>query len=257
MPRSPFKRKIWIPWADSNQPFFFEDGLFAALRGDAVQLVTPQSDDIVRRYGDVSSTWIVHAARYIVPFLSDYPIFERYLRAFRCFVQENDYRLGMLNELAGTPFFWNIAIANAWILANNFHVDCGRQNQIVFYPPESSPLLIEENLDQPFEDVAPRSPYDDIEKWRRGQNPGSFLDCAKRMYGRLVDDSWQQALFTRPLSDLPPENLRGVLRCIAQYRTGLLRDVEDEYYQTLDAIYRRHVQKQVDTTPLVATARSA
>jgi hypothetical protein len=241
LPRSPFKRKIWIPWADANQPFFYEDGLFAALRCDAVKLVTPASDEIVRQYGDAHSAWIVHVARYIVPFLADYPIFERYLRAFRCFVQENDYRAGMLSQIAGTPFFWNLAIAHAWILANNFHVDCGLEGQIAFYPPERAPQGPEETPEPPFEALQSRLPYNDVEMWRRGQKPGEFLLCVRRIFGRLVDDSWQQALFTRPLSDLTPQNLRGVLRCVSLYRSGVLGEVEDEFYQTLEQIYRQHV----------------
>jgi hypothetical protein len=254
MPRSPFKRKIWIPWADANQPFFFEDGLFAALRCDAVKLVTPASDEIVRRYGDGRSTWITNVARYIAPFLSDYPIFERYLGAFHCFMQDNNYRYEMLSQIAGTAFFWNLAIANAWILANNFHVDCGRQGQIVFYPPESTPELAEVGLDQPFEDVEPRHPFNDVEMWRRGEMPGEFLLCVRRIYGRLVDDSWQQALFTRPLSDLTPQNLRGVLRCISSYRSGLLSEVEDEFYQTLELVYRRHVPDAPDAAAVMPAA---
>ena len=89
-------------------------------------------------------------------------------------------------------------------------------------------------------------PYNDVEKWRSGQKPGEFLFCVRRIYGRLVDDSWQQALFTRPLSDLTPENLRGVLRCISQYRSGLLDEVESEFYQALEQVYRRHAPKQTD-----------
>jgi hypothetical protein len=233
LPRSAFRRKIWIPWADSNQPFFFEDGLFAGLRCDAVKLVTPASDEIVRQYGDARSAWIVHVARYIAPFLSDYPIFGRYLKAFDRFVQDNDYRGALLTGIILDPFYWHLVIANAWILANNFHVDCGRQGEIVFYPPEGGPG----------DRITPaaagsRVPYDDVERWRRGQTPGSMLTNIGRTYGRLMDDSWQQAFFTRPLPDVTPENLLGILRCIGLYRRGILAEVEDAFYQTLENIYR-------------------
>jgi hypothetical protein len=233
LPRSPFRRKIWVPWADSNQPFFFEDGLFAALRGDAVKLVTAASDDIVRQFGDAGSAWIVHVARHIAPFLADYPIFGRYLAAFKCFRQDNDYRYAMLSEIGADPFFWHLAIANAWILANNFHVDCGRQGQIIFYPPEAA-----EWADKPLEAVPSRMPYNDIAMWRGGQTPGSVFPTIGRVFGRLVDDDWQQAVFTRPQSDLTPQNLAGVLRCISLYRSGILREAEDQFYQTLERIYR-------------------
>lgn len=226
--------------------------MFAALRCDAVKLVTPKSDEIVRRYGDARSAWIVHVARYIVPFLPDYPIFERYLRAFHCFVQQNDYRADMVSEVGGDPFFWNLMIANAWILANNFHVDCGRQGQIVFYPPEGQ---AEHEL--PLEEMESRLPYNDVEMWRRGQRPGGFLDSVRRIYGRLVDDSWQQTLFTRPLSDISPQNLLGVLRCISLYRSGILGEAEEAFYQTLDLVYQRHVPEQPNAVTLARNTSAA
>ena len=40
MPASPFARKVWLPWADSNQPFFYEDGAFMGLKQDVAQLAS-------------------------------------------------------------------------------------------------------------------------------------------------------------------------------------------------------------------------
>jgi hypothetical protein len=241
MPPSPFKMKIWTPWADSNQPFFLEDGLFAALRRDAIKLVTPAGDDIVRHYGDGRSLWITNVARYIAPFLPDHPIFERYLHAFHRFVQNDDCRIEMLRALVPDPFFWHLVIANAWILANNFHIDCGYQGQIAFYPPEGMAPGEDKWSGKPFETIAPRPPFDQVEVWRSGQKPGSVFHSVSRLYGRLVDDSWQHAIFTYPsLTDLTRDHLHGVLSCISFYREGILAEAEDAFYETVEQIYRRH-----------------
>ncbi len=44
LPRTPFERKIWIPWADANQPFFYEDAAFIGLKSDLKKLVVPDLD---------------------------------------------------------------------------------------------------------------------------------------------------------------------------------------------------------------------
>ncbi|HEY0282318.1 MAG TPA: hypothetical protein VGC27_06825 [Rhizomicrobium sp.] len=241
MPPSPFKMKVWTPWADSNQPFFLEDGLFAALRGDAIKLVTPAGDDIVRRYGDERSLWITNVARYIAPFLPDYPIFERYLQAFNLFAQNDACRIEMLNAVITDIFFWHLVIANAWILADNFHIDCGRQGQIVFYPPEGIEPGEDKGPDKPFETMAPRHPFDQVETWRAGEKPGSVFHNISRLYGRLMDDSWQHAIFINPsTTDVTRDNLHDFLRNVLLYDHGILAEAENAFYGTVEQIYRRH-----------------
>lgn len=239
MPRSPFANKIWTPWADSNQPFFMEDGIFAGLKRDVVQLATPKSDDIVRDFADECSAWIVHIARYIVPFLKDYPIFAHYLQNFRVYVQDMDYRRRQIASIYQDPFFWHLVIANAWILADSFHVDCGYPGQIVFLPPEGAG---DKYADTPFEQVPSRMPYNTVDTWRAGQKPGSVTHSIARLFGRLMDDSWQQALFDGPIRDLTPDNLTGTLERIATYRANdVLNEVETAFYAKLDRLYREHL----------------
>jgi hypothetical protein len=244
MPRSPFQMKIWTPWADSNQPFFLEDGIFAGLKRDVVQLATPKSDDIVRDFADQRSAWIVHIARYIVPFLKDYPIFAGYLQNFRVFVQDMNCRRLQLSSVFQDPFFWHLVIANAWILADSFHVDCGYPGQIVFLPPEGAD---DKYADTPFAQVPSRMPYNSIDTWRAGQKPGGVTNSIARLFGRLMDDNWQQAMFNGPLTDLTPENLTGSLERIANYRSGVLNEVETAFYAKLDRIYREHLSSQTQS----------
>ena len=237
MPRSPFRMKVWTPWADSNQPFFMEDGIFAALREDAMKLLTPASDEIVRKFGDERSLWITNVARYIEPFRADYPIFERYLQVFHQFVQNDAIRAQQLNATVMDPFFWHLAVANAWILADNFHIDAGHNGQIVFYPPEGAD---DPHTGKHFSEIPSRPPFTTTDRWRAGQQPGSLTASMRRLYGRLMDDNWQHAIFDAPLSDLTPENLTGILERVVNYRSGVLNEVEAAYYAKLDRIYREH-----------------
>jgi hypothetical protein len=238
MPRSPFAMKIWMPWADSNQPFFFEDGIFLGLKRDLVKLATPESDRIVRDFGDADSAWIVHVGRYIAPFLKSYPIFQNYLKNYRVFIQENDYRRRQIAAVHQDPFFWHLVLANAWILAQNFHVDCGYPGQITFLPPEGAG---DEWAAKPFDQIPSRVPYPHVNQWRASQQPGSVSPSITRVFGRTMDDNWQHAIFSAPLADLTADNLVGTMERIATYQPNdVLVEVEAAFYATLQRIYREH-----------------
>jgi hypothetical protein len=238
MPPSPFQMKVWVPWADANQPFFMEDGLFMALRSDAWKLVGPASDGIVRDYFDRGSLWITNVARYIGPFLDDYPVFRRYLREFRFYAQHNECRRAQLEAVLFNPFFWTLMIANAWILADSFHIDCGYQGQILFYPPEDKNAGKGSGLDEPFEAVVSRPPFNSVETWRGGQHPGEFVANVSRLYGRLMDDRWQRSLFTSPNKDVSVANIHNALNAIRAYDSGVLQEMEDGYYAAIEAVNR-------------------
>lgn len=76
MPDSPFEMKIWVPWADSNQPFFYEDGTFMGLKRDVAQLADRRAEDHIVDLDDATYSWTAHILRFIMPFLGDYPIFD-------------------------------------------------------------------------------------------------------------------------------------------------------------------------------------
>jgi len=236
MPASPFKMKIWTPWADSNQFFFMEDGIIGGLRRDVAKLMAPEGDELVRRYGDTNSAWIVHVARFIAPFLRDYPIFRKYLANFTYYPQHDDCRIAMLRAVSGDPFFWALVIVNAWILAANFHVDAGLQGQISFYPTEDKAKNGHSGAERPLLPFESRPPYDYVERWRQGQKPGSVSENVSRLYGRLVDDSWQHAIFTQPMADFPIDHIRGILRCNTLYKRGAFAEIEEPYYRTIRRI---------------------
>src|SRR3954471_12244839 len=100
----------------------------------------------------------------------------------------------MLKSAKAEPFFWHLLLAHAWILATSFHVDCGNDGQLGLYTN-----LWNQKADwSKFETLLPSPPYGDVAEWRASQHPGGVLPGAGRVFGRLMDDSWQRALFTQP-----------------------------------------------------------
>jgi hypothetical protein len=237
MPRSPFSNKIWIPWADANQPFFFEDGEFIGLRSDVAQLQPDVVEELIRTCGDAESDWSGHILRYIAPFLDDYPILRRYLAELRYFVKDTDYRDATLGDMVADPYFWCLVVTNAWILATSFHVDCGTDGQMKSYPNRYLAM----QGDTPLDRMEPAAPYDAIAEWRKGESPGGMTPCILRKYGRLMDDRWQTSLFTVPvLRDLPRDNLIGILNAVRCYKDGVLNGMEDAFYATMRNLHETH-----------------
>jgi hypothetical protein len=240
-PPSPFAMKIWIPWACANQPFFCEDATFIGLKRDVVQLANRDAERRLGVLADASCGWFAHVVRFALPFLRTYPIFNRYMREFRYFPNNLDYRIALISALGSDPFYWHLLIAHAWILATSFHIDCGEPGQIAFYANISNA-----NADWTSrESLTVNPPYNSIATWRAGQQPGGMMPCVTRIYGNLVDDSWQHALFTAPvLRDLQPDMLRSVLRNVGLYQRGLLADSESDFFRRLSALHAQHWKKR-------------
>lgn len=234
---SPFKAKIWLPWADSNQPFFFEDAAFMGLKRDVAKLADRGAEARLDVLRDTSLGWFAHVIRFAMPFIAAYPMFERYIREFHYFPNNLEFRKHLLPAMIEDPFFWHLILANAWILATSFHVDCGQPGQLSLYTNISNQQADWTKVDS----LQNNSPYDDVQGWRDGQSPGGVLPGAVRAYGRLMDDSWAHALFTRPgLTDLTQENIRGVLNNLTLYRQGFLTEIEDQFYSRLAGLCRTY-----------------
>jgi hypothetical protein len=211
------------------------------LKRDVTMLASREAERHLDVLADGSCGWFAHVVRFAVPFLRDYPVFERYMRDFRYFPNDFDYRMALLPTLAGDAFFWHLVVAHAWILATSFHVDCGLPGDLLLYTNISNSKADWSSLGS----LAVNSPYDKVAEWRGYQNPGGMMPCAMRAYGRLVDDSWQHALFATPvLRDLSPENLRGLLRNVAHYKRGVLANAEADFFRHLAAFHRDHWQQR-------------
>jgi hypothetical protein len=234
MPEPVLASKIWIPWADSNQPFFFEDAAFLGRLRDVRKLVTPldSADHAMLGRGNCGS--YAHAVRYAKIFLQRWPIFAGYLRHYDCFVNDLYYRMKMVPMMLDDGFFWHLLIAHAWILYSQFHVDCGEPGALTFYANN-----VNKNADwsQP-QTLKTANPYDDLVNWRRDTRPGEATHSVRRAYGRLVDDAWQTALFTKPMPDFPAEMLSALMANTAACRDGRLTGIERDFYLGLDKFYR-------------------
>jgi hypothetical protein len=236
MPKAALQNKIWIPWADSNQPFYFEDAAFLGSRRDVQKLVTALSGKDVEILGDETCGSFVHVVRYARIFLASYPLFSRYLAEYRYFVNDMDYRRKLVPHILNDGFFWHALVAHAWILHSQFHVDAGNENELRFYSNRLNP-----NADwSKLESLKLANPYDDLGVWRAGTRPGHAMPSVLRLYGRLVDDEWQQAIFSKPLPDFPRGTLINILENIAAGDDGRLKEIEYDFYQKLAKFYREN-----------------
>ncbi len=235
MPKPALQHKIWIPWADSNQPFFCEDAMFLGRKKDLRKLVTPLTREDMEILGDPLCGQFAHVVRYARIFVPRYPLFADYLRNYRYFANDFDYRREIVPHLLNDGFFWHVLIAHAWILHSQFHVDAGGRGDISFYANNVNPNADWSNPDS----LKNAPPYDYIDKWREGTKPGAAMPSVQRSYGRLADDAWQSAFFTRELPDFPQATLKKLLKNIAECRDGRLRGIERDFYRRTAALHQR------------------
>ncbi len=235
MPKPVLQHKIWIPWADSNQPFFYEDAMFLGRKKDLRKLVTPLTREDIDILGDPFCGQFAHIVRYSKIFVPRYPLFAEYLRNYRYFVNDVDYRLQLVPHLTNDGFFWHVLIAHAWILHTQFHIDAGRQGEILFYANN-----VNQNADwsNP-ESLRNATPYDYIDTWRKGTKPEAVLPSVRRSYGRLADDAWPTALFTREAPDFPRATLKRILENVTACRDGRLKAIENDFYRNTAAFHAR------------------
>lgn len=235
MPPSPFAGRLWVPWATANLPFYIEDAAFIGLKRDLEKLATPEAEQMMALCEGEDTPLLAHCLRFLVPFLRSYPIFTRMLDSFHLFAMAPHYRRQFLDLALADAFFWHLLVAQAWILATCFHIDCGRQGQLRLVPSRTA----EEYAGRPVGEIPDNMPYRDVEAWRQVQRPGTMLSLLMRMCARLVDEDWLQALFSAPVqSGCTHDDLLRLLANVADYRSGLLTDLEDAYYDKAEALFR-------------------
>ncbi len=237
LPPSPFDRKIWIAWADANQPFFHDDAAFIGLKSDLLKLIGDDVESRLPLLEDLSCGSLVHVLRYAPAFLPLYPMFGRYIAEYGGFINDMDYRRKLMTALLVDNFFWHLLVAHAWILYTSFHIDCGRAGDIAFYPNTINAGANWTDLSS----IKLAPPFDHVDKWRTGTKAGSeAIPALMRLYGRLMDEAWPRALFTKPMSDLPDTTIAALMRGVAHYRTGHLARIEDAFYEKLATFRREH-----------------
>jgi hypothetical protein len=234
MPPALFGNRLWLPWADSNSPFFFEDAVFLGTQRDVANMVTPVTPGDLEILGDAACGSYAHVVRYAKPFLPRYPLLGNYLRHFRYFRHDVKYRHELLPFMIHNGFFWHLLVANAWVLHSQFHVDSGAPGDLAFYAN-----AVNRRADwSDFSGLQVSSPYDDIAQWRAGSKAGLAVPSISRAFGRLVDDGWQKALLTGGTPDMPQGTLAPLMENIARCRDGRLAGIEAEFYQGVERIYR-------------------
>ena len=233
MPPRAFGQKLWIPWADSNSPFFYEDGVFLGRRRDVHKLVTPLSAADLDLLADPLCGSYAHVVRYGKVFAGRYPLFDRYFRFYRYFAHDLEYRRRVMPFALDNGFFWHLLVAHAWILHSQFHVDIGAPGELLFY---ANAVNRKTDWRRP-ESAVVTTPYDDSAEWRAGTGAGAAFPSVSRAYGRLMDDCWQNALFTRMLPDLPRATLAALMANVARCRDGRLGEIEAAFYRQMERLY--------------------
>lgn len=248
MPKPALRKKVWVPWADTTQFFFIEDASLIGLKCDLAKLNLPVTQTDLDTLEQVLCEHYYHIARYARTFLPTYPMIAAYLENFQYLTNYPQYRVEMLSHVIDGSYFLFLLIAHAWILHSHFHVDCGAQGVLQFYP----------NLRNMKTDWSDRSqwtlalPYDEVARWKNSEEPGLFFPNIKRVYGRQLTDDWQKAVFTQKLPDFPRQTLTAMLEHIAGDADGRLRGLEDEFYRDLKMFYRQYVTSHADTVPKVS-----
>jgi hypothetical protein len=253
MPKPVMHNKVWVPWADSNQPFFYEDALFLGLKRDLGHFVIPLDRSDLDMLAAPMCEHYYHIVRFAKAFLPSWPLFRAYLRNFRHITSNMDYRIEMIGHVLGGPYFLFLLIAHAWILHSQFHVDCGGPGDILFYPNTRNKQA---DWDDP-KTWRQALPYETVKQWQAIENPGLMLANIGRPFGRLMTDRWQQALFTQELADFPRPTLIGLLEHTANCGDGRLRALETDFYRDLEQFHHNYMLSHQPARPAVNSLMAA
>jgi hypothetical protein len=254
MPKPVLRNKVWTPWADSNQPFFYEDAAFMGRKDDLRKFVVTLSRTDLAMLNVPMCDHYYHIVRFAKPFLERQPVFQRYLRHYRHFTSNMDYRGALMKHIVNGPYFLFLVVAHAWILYSQFHVDCGKLGDVLFYPNTRNKKTDWSNPGswrQAF-------PYDDVDGWRETESAGWIVPNIGRPFGRLVSDAWQTALFEGDVGDLPRSTLAPMLEHISQSHDGRLEGLEAAFYEDLAKFHRHnmvnHQPPKRAATPIMGAA---
>lgn len=238
MPKPIFKNKIWTPWADANQPFFYEDAAFMGRKDDLCNLTIPLKRADLDVLGVEPCYHYYHIVRFAKPFLQSYPMFKGYLENYRFITNNMPYRSKLLPEFVKSGgYLVFLLIAHAWVLNSHFHVDIGEPGDVRFFPNTRNKTT---DWSKP-EAWNVAFPYDEVKTWRMTQYPGKFMLNVMRPYARLMDDQWQNALFARDIPELSRATLKRMLEHISQY-SDALKKREQTFYDELAAFYRTQMK---------------
>jgi len=239
MPKPVFNSKIWTPWADSNQPFFYEDAAFLGRKDDVRKLTIPVKRADLDMLALEPCYHYYHIVRFAKIFLQSYPLFDGYLQNYHHITNNMPYRSKLIPHFVKKGgHFISLLIAHAWILNSHFHVDIGEPGDLSFYPNTRNKTT---DWSKP-ETWNLAFPYESVTTWGMTEFPGRFTLNIMRPYARLMDDRWQNALFTREIPELSQESLKRILENISRYGDGRMQKRERSFYDELGSFYRAQMK---------------
>lgn len=237
VPAPAFRRKVWIPWANATEPLYCSDEAFMGLKGDIAKLADNGAERFLAMLRDERTDRISHTARFLNLFLADYPILQRFYENFHIFISTLDYRAEFAPLCGRHPFFWRLAVLNAWLLETHFHVDGGHNADMAFCSNRANQQEV-----KTIDDVNFQPPLTNIDKWRSNMRPGSLLKSCTYSISYLADDDWQHALLTsRKLADFKHNDICTMLEQAIRYDRAEIGAMEDAFYADAEALYRKYV----------------
>jgi hypothetical protein len=245
LPPPVFKRKIWMPWANATEPLFYNDAVFLGLKCDIQKLADSGAERFLTILWDERTDRISHIARFLNLFLPDYPILQRYFENIHCFISTPEYRERFATLCRHHPFFRHLVVLNAWLLETNFHVDAGKNGDVVFCANRTN-----QNKVTSIDDIQFAPPLTCVETWRNNIRPGALMNCFDFALSYLMDDNWAHTLLTsRKLSDITHAEIVTMLRNAAAYDRAKIGAMEDAFYSEANAFYQQYVK---DNPPVMS-----
>lgn len=237
-----FKRKIWIPWASTTEPMFYNDAVYLGLKCDIAKLADRNAERFLDKLWDSRFARMNHMCRALNIFYPDYPILHRFVDNGICFGSAPTYRDRFTTLCARNPFFLRLLVLHAWLLETHFHVDGGMTADMAFCANHTNAYRQLTSI----KDLQFEPPLNSIETWRKNTPPGSLKACFKHSMSYLADDNWQHALFTsRKLADATHDDIMEYLGDAIAYDHEKLGLMEDAFYAEATHYYEQYIADNV------------
>lgn len=238
-PPPAFTRKLWIPWASASEPMFFSDVAFIGLKRDIHKLADRRAEpylEVLKE--DNRNDRISHMCRFLAIFDSDYPMLKNFFHNIRYYMSTLDYRDYFAYICGRHPYFWRLALLNAWILETHFHIDGGHNGDIIFCSNRANTYTQFTKL----EDLRFEPPMNVIDTWRKNMEVGSLKVCWKYTITVLASDAWQRALFThRRVDDYLHRDIVNMLADAVRYEPSQIGKMEEAFYAEAEGFYQKYI----------------
>lgn len=237
-PKPIFERKIWVPWASASEPLFISDAVFLGLKRDIDKLADRAAEPFLEILWDERCDRISHICRFLNIFQNDYPLLRKFGQNIRYFISTLDYRDYFAFFCRKQPFFWRLAVLNAWLLETHFHIDGGHNGDLIFCSHHANLF----GKITTIKDIKFEPPLTTIDLWRKNITVGSLKVCCEYSVTVLADDRWQHALFTRSrIDNFSHSDIIRILKESISYDPKTIKNMEADFYNEADRIYKKYI----------------